>query len=288
MFKRLTEKLILGTAQLGMKYGINNQTGKPSMDSVMEILSCAAGHGIDTLDTAAGYGDAEKVIARFHQENDAFKIIAKFASGEGFSIKKECERVTQLLSISYLECFMHHRWSDVKDELLMRSLIDLKKARQIKKLGVSVYNNDQLEEAASMDWIDVIQVPFNLLDNISQRGACLRKAKENGKEIHCRSVFLQGLFFMNIELLPEKLKPLSIYLTQLNTIAVKADCSLGALALQYALKNKLIDRVVMGVEQKNQLENNFKMINENIDESVFKVIDSIKVKEINLLSPINW
>ena len=53
-------KIALGTVQFGLDYGISNTTGKITPEMAAEILSFAAGNGIDTLDTAQAYGSAEE------------------------------------------------------------------------------------------------------------------------------------------------------------------------------------------------------------------------------------
>ena len=55
-------RLVLGTVQFGMNYGVANTHGKPSYETVKDILRKALDNGITTLDTAAGYGDSEEVI----------------------------------------------------------------------------------------------------------------------------------------------------------------------------------------------------------------------------------
>ena len=54
--------LSLGTVQLGLNYGIHNDSGKPSLETSFRILNAAMEAGINTLDTAAGYGNSEEVI----------------------------------------------------------------------------------------------------------------------------------------------------------------------------------------------------------------------------------
>ena len=61
-------KILLGTAQLGLNYGINNKDGKPSVESSIEILSAAYDNNIRFLDTAEAYGDAHEVIGNFHKQ----------------------------------------------------------------------------------------------------------------------------------------------------------------------------------------------------------------------------
>lgn len=71
-------KLVLGTAQFGLDYGINNKRGKLSKKEVFKILTYAKKNEIETLDTAYGYGDSEKIIGEFIKKNKiCFKIISK-------------------------------------------------------------------------------------------------------------------------------------------------------------------------------------------------------------------
>ena len=57
-------RICIGTAQFGMSYGITNRHGQVGPAAVSSILARAAGVGIDTLDTAAAYGDCEAVLGR--------------------------------------------------------------------------------------------------------------------------------------------------------------------------------------------------------------------------------
>ena len=60
-------ELSLGTVQLGVSYGINNQSGKPDRTQAFGILDTALTNGISALDTAAAYGDSEQVIGQWLQ-----------------------------------------------------------------------------------------------------------------------------------------------------------------------------------------------------------------------------
>ena len=60
----LKKKIILGTVQLGIPYGINNAAGKPSEAEAFRILDFAHANNIDTLDSADNYGEALQVIGR--------------------------------------------------------------------------------------------------------------------------------------------------------------------------------------------------------------------------------
>ena len=46
----MVNKIILGTVQFGLEYGINNINGKPDKETVFEILSSAYDNGIKYFD----------------------------------------------------------------------------------------------------------------------------------------------------------------------------------------------------------------------------------------------
>ncbi|MBP7211007.1 MAG: aldo/keto reductase, partial [Paludibacteraceae bacterium] len=83
-------KLVLGTVQLGLRYGINNLKGLVTNQESYDILSIANDNGIKTLDTAADYGDSEIKIGNFisKQNKKSFEIITKFSKKEGVGWKK--------------------------------------------------------------------------------------------------------------------------------------------------------------------------------------------------------
>ena len=55
-------KLILGTAQLGLDYGIINSDGKPTNQKSFELIKECLNNGIYQFDTAQAYGNAEKKL----------------------------------------------------------------------------------------------------------------------------------------------------------------------------------------------------------------------------------
>ena len=73
-------KIILGTVQFGLDYGINNKAGKPTYDTIKEILDLAFKKNINFLDTAEAYGDSQEKIGNYHLRSlNVFKVITKFS-----------------------------------------------------------------------------------------------------------------------------------------------------------------------------------------------------------------
>ena len=74
------EKLVIGTTQFGMHYGIANQKGKVHSSEVSSILDFAYTTNISILDTAKTYGNSEKVIGDYLKTRAKFSwtVITKF------------------------------------------------------------------------------------------------------------------------------------------------------------------------------------------------------------------
>ena len=103
-----------------------------------------------------------------------------------------------------------------------------------------------------------------------------------------RSVFLQGLFFMDIEKLPSHLISMKPSIEAIHSIAKKYNYSISELALNYVLHQPLIDEVLIGVESLSQLQTNLGNISTSFELEIAKEIEKIVVLDSNLLSPANW
>ncbi|WP_103069047.1 aldo/keto reductase [Aquimarina sediminis] len=290
----MINKLILGTVQLGLDYGINNQSGKPSLESAFNILETAFTSGIRILDTAEAYGNSQEVIGKFQKENPdkKFKIITKLNGQHTLQTNDLLDHILEnceVLGVSDLYGYMFHNYQSFKNNTSFYDEILLAKTKGIiEKAGISLYTNGEIEDIISnYSDFDFIQIPFNLFDNESKRKELLEKAKDKGIEVHTRSVFLQGLFFKKSTEVPKKLNPLLPYLKTLKNIQEKEVLSTEALALQYVLQKEYINYVLIGVESVEQLLNNIKICKEKIS-FPHDVIDAIHVVEDELLNPSNW
>ena len=288
----MKNKLVLGTVQLGLNYGINNTIGKPNFKQSCEILSKAFEHGITSLDTAEAYGDAHNIIGRFHKLNPSkkFDIITKIPHGSDLkNIYQKVKNYLKDLNVDCIDVLMFHSFDTYMESLndfkLVSKLID---NNLVNKIGVSVYNNSQIEKLLDNEKIKVVQLPFNLFDNTNKRGEYIKKLKEAGKITHTRSTFLQGIFFKNPMDSNLIVRKLSNELTFLNQLSDKYNVPIGSFALNYCLSQKDIDQVIIGTDSINQLEQNIESIKLNLEDSLVDEINSIFIKNEKLLNPSLW
>jgi aryl-alcohol dehydrogenase-like predicted oxidoreductase len=136
--------------------------------------------------------------------------------------------------------------------------------------------------------IDIIQIPFNLFDNLNLRGELLIKAKSNNKIIHTRSAFLQGLFFMTKDSSNSIRIKLENELDIVENISFKFSIPIGSIALNYCLMQANIDGVLIGVDSLEQLKENINFAENIIPNQYFDEINAIRINNIELINPTMW
>ena len=156
------------------------------------------------------------------------------------------------------------------------------------ELGVSIYTNYEIENLINDPFINRIQSPFNILDNYNKRGSCFEKLYLNGKKVDVRSVFLQGIFFKNISNLPNNLNPLIKYLNLIRELSREFKIDINSIAFGYLNSFDFIDRIIFGIDSVEQLKKNLKSLSIKLPKDLLKKINSIEIKEEELLNPSFW
>jgi uncharacterized protein len=284
----MLQKMIIGTVQFGLDYGVNTATAqKVTQQACNEILDIAGTNGIYLLDTAEAYGDAIEKIANYHHQGKSkFEIISKFLDNNNI-IKPLTESLQRMAIDSYHTILAHKSQDLFHNADVQRDLTAMKAEGLTKYIGVSIYTNEEFKQAIESKYVDVIQFPYNLLDNTNKRGELMQQAKQAGKILHARSAYLQGMLLKDFPL-PEKLRPLEVYLQKVKDICKVNNISVTALCLEYAFSNMFIDNVIIGQHKPAQLWANIEMIKAFKNGAYLKEIDDINVKEAELLSPRNW
>ena len=293
-------KIALGSVQFGSNYGVSNKIGKTHKDTVGKIIQYAYKQGIDMLDTAPSYGDSESVVGELiygdiHKDN-YWKVITKTPSFENGRIGNEqvdkllnSFRLSQKkLAINVIYGLLIHNCDNIflpGGEKLLNALEQLKKEGAIKKIGISVYNSDQIDRILDNFSIDLIQIPINILDQRLVNSGHLSKLKHNDIEIHARSVFLQGLLLMPIENIDPWFDPIKKVLYRFNIEARKRNLSALQLAFGFVQNIPEVDKIIVGVNTLKQLKEIVNIESTYFDPSEFSCLSVDNLKFIN---PSNW
>lgn len=297
-----TNKLVLGTAQLGLNYGIANKSGKPAENKVFEIMKYAVENGMSYFDTAYNYGNSEIVIGKFLNIYGAYKnkikIITKMVSLK--EEKLDEKNINNLffeslhrLGQDSIYCYMVHDFNDIKNNCdeIAHSFTKLKKEGYIKKVGVSVYDEFQIDYLLKNFEFDVIQLPINVFDQRLLENGSLIKLKKKHIEIYARSVFLQGLIFLTYNTLPLSLKKVNNYIEKLNAISLKYNLTKEGIALLFIDSINEIDKIVIGVEKIGQLQRNVKILTKSESFNKIKTLINFEdyfINDLNVIDPRRW
>lgn len=257
-------KLGLGTVQWGMTYGIANRTGQPDGAEIGSMLHIARQHGIDLLDTACTYGEAEARLGDQDAASHGFHVVTKTPPIKSDVIRED--HIAQILA-AFLESLRRLRCKQVyglmvhhADNLLLpggerlwTALRNIKDRGLAGKIGVSVYHPAQLEQVLERYDIDLVQLPFNIYDQRFAQTGALRQIKKKGVEVHARSAFLQGLLLLQPERLPEYFRGILNHHEQLHRYARESALSPRDACLRFCLDHSDVDKVVVGCESVQQL-----------------------------------
>lgn len=248
----MLEKLGLGTVQFGQPYGISNTHGQVSTGDAARILADAAKAGIRLLDTAANYGAAEAVLAQL--DTSTFRIVSKTANLKQ-GLDGVIARALQSAAALKADTLLVHAATDLvgpDGDALWAALQRLRDEGVFRKIGISVYVADDPAALAARFRPDVMQLPFSLLDQRLLANGTLARMAELGVEIHARSLFLQGLLFL--EALPEKLRHAGPHLSNVRARLRDAGTAPLAAALGFVLSRPEIAFGLVGVTSAAELD----------------------------------
>ncbi len=285
-------KLGLGTVQWGKNYGINNSDGKTSQNEVKRILSIAQSNKIKLLDTAPYYGDSELILGRRNLKD--FEIVTKtkyFKSNSISNLDKEnlistfMESLTKL-SLGSIYGLLIHDVDDLfkkggKD--LVDALKFLKDNGLVRKIGITIYNSQQINSSLQIFKPDIVQLPINVFDQRLIKDGTLKKLSELNIEIHARSIFLQGLLFIKENNLPKYFLPWKNKISDWHYQCRINKLSPLTSALNFVLSLPEVNRCLVGVNSAKQLEEIIIASNEN-----FFLNKDFSTEDEKLINPKNW
>ncbi len=295
-------KLVLGTAQLGFNYGIANVIGKPTEKQALEIMKYAVENGINYFDTAYSYGNSEIIIGKFLNFHKSYKskvnIITKMPSLKKEKLNEKNINNRFFESLHKLEqeslyCYMVHDFNDIVNNcnVINKIFLKFKDEGLIKKIGVSVYDKSQIKFLLRNFNFDLIQIPINIFDQRLLKDDILLNLKRRGVEIYARSVFLQGLIFLDKNNLPLKFKSIKKQLEKLNEISLKYNISKEEVALLFVNTINEIDKIVIGVEKIDQLQRNVKILNKSENFNKIRILINFEdffIEDTNIIDPRKW
>jgi aryl-alcohol dehydrogenase-like predicted oxidoreductase len=291
-------RLVLGTAQLGMPYGIANRRGQPDRRNAEAIVARVWENGVREFDTAQAYGGSETVLGNTLKSlglTRQAKVISKIDAGidhqHSASLRRALEQTIVRLNISKLYAIMIHSEEllDIWDMGLGATLHKFIEEGLVERIGISVYKPRNAIRALKTAGISLLQIPGNLLDRRFENEDVFEEALHRGKQIYLRSVFLQGLLLMNIRELNDAMDFALPVIDRLISFSKDIGYSVKQLALGYVKSAYPSTKVIFGCETTQQAQENFELWQKELpDEIVGRIQEEFHNIPDKILNPSLW
>jgi len=296
-----TPTLALGTVQWGMRYGVANREGQPSARMVRQLIDVAFAAGVNMLDTARVYGDSEAVIGQLltDKERKSVVVVTKLDPNvwvPGTTSHDALGRVEaslhgsiEALGADHLDALLLHRPEHRRccAGLLWNRLLEERKSGRIGRLGVSAPRPSDAFDAISDPDVEIIQVAASIMDQRLVRAGFFDAASKAGKEVHVRSIFLQGAAFLSPDSLPSGLGEIADQLRTLQRLERSLDLEPGILWLLYG-RTLNAQRLVIGTESVDQLRTNLEAFDRTIPIEIGTAAAAIDLAPDRVLDPALW
>jgi aryl-alcohol dehydrogenase-like predicted oxidoreductase len=258
-------RVAVGTAQLGMNYGVANQTGRPSEEHARELVQSAIGQGLNWFDTAAAYGDSEAVLGRTFtalEIRDRVNVVSKgsLLSSECPSLTSQVNRSLERLCIPRLHTWLLHdekelsAWNE-KNRCEAHALLN---SQRVSSFGASVYHPEQGIVAVEKHSLTAVQFPANPFDRRFLRAHVANRLARSGAQLYVRSIYLQGLCLMEPAKVPSHIFRGHEAVQTLADFCRRHGFERDQFCLHYVLQRtaEVGARLVIGVERLEQLNRN--------------------------------
>lgn len=293
-----------GGVEIGIPYGIGVEAKAemPVANQSVQILKKAVELGMNFFDTARLYGDSERLLGIALKDVREQVVIATkcvhFRDTNGVIpeydsllqiINDSLNKSLSTLQTNYIDIFMVH-YADMEilqNEDVCKIFSDLKNEGKVRHIGVSVYKAEESLYAVRSGIWDVIQLPFNLLDQ--SHSICFEEAKERGVGIIVRSVLMRGLLTDKVFKMDEALVEVKQNIEKYRKIAKKYFRNFPEYATKFALKYSEVSSVLVGIDKEEYLMASVSStIGDDLSESVFEVSKKLAYPNPEMLNLAEW
>ena len=269
-------EIAFGGVEIGIPYGIgvHDRSHMLSHSGAVRLLHAALDGGINFFDTARLYGESESIIGKaFHDRREKVVLSTKcrhFRDADGqipsypelkSIVVSSLKESLDALQTDYVDVFMLHQADTaiLSNDAVSRVFSELKQTGCIRATGASTYKTEETQLAIESDAWDVIQLPFNLMDQ--RQGQVFSLAAERGVGLVVRSVLLKGLLSSKGRDLHPALRDVEAHVKKYRELIDAPDEDLPGLATKFALSFREISSVLVGIDKPEYLERSLQSAN---------------------------
>ena len=262
-------EIAFGGVEIGMPYGIGVESEKDMLSEkeAVSLLQEATNLGINFFDTARSYGKSETIMGKaFKRMRNKVIINTKCVplplDNDLLTNKNKIKKIIddslreslKALQTDYIDVFMLHHSGDniLANQVIAEIFTELKASGMIRATGTSVYHLEETKMALDSGVWDVIQLPFNLLDQRQKEYFDLAKHKQVGMVV--RSVLFKGLLSDRGKNLHPALKKVESHIDSYSQLFDETIHDLPTLATKFALSFQEVSSVLVGIDKMSYLK----------------------------------
>ena len=226
---------------------------KIDAEGTKKLMKRLAEEGVNYIDTARGYTVSEEYLGyALEGIRDQFVLATKSMARTKEAMAADIEKSLHNLRTDHIDLYQVHNPSmEQLDQVIgeggaLEALMEAKEARKIGHIGLTAHSTAVFERALSLDWVETIMFPYNIVE--SQGEDLISRCKE------------KNIGFIDM-------KPLA-----------GGAIENGTLALRYICANKNVTIVIPGMAEEKEMEENIKACLDSspLNEKELKEIEEVR------------
>lgn len=293
------QRLVLGAAQFGMPYGVANITGQPDSSTVTGIVSAVWSRGVRFFDTAQVYGKSEEALGQAlmklsicGEASVVSKLKPVSEAGDRKEITQCIHKSLERLRVQRLWGILLHQEKELDrwDDFVGQALLEAKRSGLVCHVGVSVYSPERALQALEISGLDLVQMPANVFDRRMERAGVFARARELGKTVFVRSIYLQGLALMAPDTVPRGISRGREAAKAFQEFCGERQIDAGRLAIDFVRHMDIDAKLIIGAETVTQAVANCALVEkEPLDEEIYEAWRSRWPDDFeSLIDPRKW
>lgn len=255
--------ITLGTVELGLDYGFKGSAhyARPSRADAVKLVRHSIDRGINLIDTARAYGDAESVVGEAVSQSPVKPMIATkvqiTADTKAADVFSSVETSLRELRAERVDLLQIHSATAaaLANGAALDALLSVRDRGLALHVATSIYTIDEALASLSTSWARSVQVPFNMLDQQMADRVFPASAGAN-RGILVRSAFLRGVLTPALDEIPAKLSALGTAAHRALGILGASKQDLASWALRFVLSFDAVSSVIAGVRTIEEVDAN--------------------------------
>ena len=291
-----------GTVEIGIDYGIAS-TGerlRPDTAEAERLVCSALDLGVNVIDTARNYGDAEEIIGRaLGSRRSEAVLVTKVSTFFGQEMAPAERRRRMIESVEQSVARLR---ADTIDLLLLHcapleesvpeetfeALAEAKARGLARHTGASTYGFRATSRALREDVCECLQIAASAIDRRLEADV-VPAAIDKDCGLMIRSVLLRGALSARWRSLPDALGPVRVAAESLERIAGEAGVTLAELAYRYMVGQEWPLTVLCGTGRLEELQQSVRWAEAGpLPEDVAAAVRRVEISDCRLLDFNNW